>query len=69
MFIPKLDKIFETAFGSKLPSMIELQEKTALAFVSTAPVFDIPQSLPKNVIDVGGLHIRDPKPLPKVFFM
>ncbi len=66
MFIPKLDKLFETTYGTKLPSIIELQEKTAIAFVSTTPVFDLPQPLPENVIPVGGVHIRDPKPLPKV---
>lgn len=68
VFIPKLDKLLETAYGTKLPSMIELQEKTAIAFVSTTTIFDLPQPLPENVIPVGGVHIREPKPLPKVKF-
>lgn len=46
--------------------MKELEERTAIALVSTHPVFDYPAPLPENVIPVGGLHIRDTKPLPEV---
>lgn len=45
--------------------MTELEQRTAIAFVNTNPVFDIPQPLPENVIPVGGLQIRDNKTLPK----
>lgn len=65
---PELDKMFKRAYGADTPSVSELEQRTALAFVSTTPVFDQSHPLPENVIAVGGLHIRDPKPLPKVSF-
>lgn len=46
--------------------MSELEQRTAIAFVSTNPIYDYTQPLPENVIPVGGLHIRDPKSLPQV---
>lgn len=61
-----LDELIENAYGTKLPSISELEKHTAIAFISTTPAFDYPQPLPENVIQVGGLHIGDPKPLPKV---
>lgn len=56
----------EGKFGPGLPSISELQKRTAIALVSTHPIFDYSQPLLENVIPVGGLHIRDAKPLPKV---
>lgn len=47
--------------------MTELEQRTAIAFVNTNPTFNIPAPLPENVIPVGGLHIRDTKPLSKVW--
>lgn len=35
-----------------------------LAFVNSHPAINYPESLPPNVIEVGGMHIKDPKPLP-----
>lgn len=64
-YIPKVDKIMKEAYGSDLPSASELEKRTAIAFVSTTPVFDTTQPLPENVIQVAGLHVKDPKPLPE----
>lgn len=52
--------------GPGIPSIKELEERTVIALVSTNPAIDYPASLPENVIPVGGLHVRDTKPLPKV---
>lgn len=65
-FNPELDEMLRTKFGSELPTMSELEQKTAIAFVNTNPIFNIPSPLPENVIPVGGMHIQDTKPLPKV---
>lgn len=40
-----------------------------LALVNTNPAVDYLAPLPENVIPVGGLHIKDPKPLPKVCWL
>lgn len=66
MFNPEIDEILQKKFGPETPTMTELEQKTAIAFVNTNPTFNIPAPLPENVIPVGGLHIRDTKPLPKV---
>lgn len=52
--------------GKSFPRMSELEQRTAIALVNTIPIFNIPAPLPENVIAVGGLHIRDVKPLPEV---
>lgn len=61
-----LDKLLEGKFGPGLPSVAELEKRTDIALVSTHPIFDYTRPLPENVIPVGGLHIRDAKPVPKV---
>lgn len=59
----------EGKFGANLPSMTELEQRTAIAFVNTNPAVDHMAPLPENIIPIGGLHIRDTKPLPKVIFL
>lgn len=53
-------------FGPNLPSITELEQRTALAFVNTNPAMDYLIPLQENVIPVGGLHIEEPKPLSQV---
>lgn len=65
-FNVKLDTLVREKFGPGYPSMTELEQRTAIALVNTNPSFNIPMPLPENVIPVGGLHIRDTKPLPEV---
>lgn len=66
IFNKNLDQLVEEKFGAGLPSMTEIEQRTAIAFVNTNPAFDHVAPLPENVISVGGLHIRDTKPLPQV---
>lgn len=66
IFNKQLDQLVEGKFGADLPSMTELEQRTGIAFVNTNPAFDHVTSLPENVIQVGGLQIKDPKPLPQV---
>lgn len=66
VFNKNLDKLIEGKFGPGMPPLSELEKRTAIAFVSTNPAFDNPAPLPENVIPIGGLHIREPKKLPKV---
>ncbi|KAJ6644162.1 UDP-glycosyltransferase UGT5 [Pseudolycoriella hygida] len=64
-FVKNIDKLLEGKFGPGMPSISELEKRTALGFVSTHPVFDYARPQLENVIAVGGLQIRDPNPLPK----
>lgn len=43
---------------------MELEQRTILVFVNIHTVLDVAQPLAPNVIPVGGLHIKDVKPLP-----
>lgn len=61
-----IDKLLEGKFGPDMPSISKIEKRTAIALISTHPIFDYTQPLPENVIPVGGLHIQDAKPLPKV---
>lgn len=66
IFNPKIDEIQQRKFGLNIPTVTELERKTSIAFVNTNPTFNIPMPLPENVIPIGGMHIRDTKPLDKV---
>lgn len=62
-----IDEIAAKFFGPNVPSIDELERRTALAFISANPVMDYVAPLPPNVIPVGGVQIKDPTPLGKVF--
>lgn len=64
--ISAIDKLAKPLFGSNVPSAGELERRISLVLVNTNPVMDYSFPLPENVIPVGGLHIKDPQPLPKV---
>ncbi|XP_012250843.2 UDP-glucosyltransferase 2-like [Athalia rosae] len=64
--LPIQQKIGEKFIGQKLERSIEEIEK-GITFVLTNsyPTMDAGIFLPPNVVEVGGLHITDPKPLPQ----
>lgn len=64
--ISAYDKLASKYFGHGIPTTSEIEQKMLLALVNTNPAMDYAAPLPENVIPVGGLHIKDPKPLPKV---
>lgn len=64
--ISAVDKLVQPYFGSLVPSTGELERRISVVLVNTNPVMDYSAPLPENVIPVGGLHIKDPQPLPKV---
>lgn len=48
------------------PTLVELEKRTALMLVNTDSSVDAPEPLQPNVIQIGGLQIVEPKPLPDV---
>ncbi|XP_063704645.1 UDP-glucosyltransferase 2-like [Culicoides brevitarsis] len=50
-------------FGEDLPSLLELGKRSSVLLTNTHFSVETLQPLPQNVIPVGGLQIRDPKPL------
>ncbi|CRK98901.1 CLUMA_CG012143, isoform A [Clunio marinus] len=65
--LPAIDVKMREMFGSDLPPSGELEKKAVLTLVNSNPVIDFPDSLPPNTIEVGGMQISEPKPLPEKF--
>lgn len=63
-FLPTIHEMAAKVFGPDLPFVGDLERLTVLALVNTNPTIDYPEPLPPNVIAVGGLQVREPKPLP-----
>lgn len=64
--VPFLDQLSKQMFGADCPNGRELEQRTQIALVSTHPIIDSAESLPPNVIAIGGLQIVEPKTLPQV---
>lgn len=61
----KANKAIEKYFGNDIPDLEVLIRKTSLALVNSNPLIDFAESLPPNVIEVGGLQLREPQKLEK----
>lgn len=64
--LPRIDEIAKDIFGADTPRVSDLERMAQLAFISTHPAIVYAEALPPNVIPVGGLQIKEPKPLAKV---
>ena len=54
---------------NQLPPFEEMAKNVSIFFTNTHPSFSYPRTLPPQVIEVGGLHCRPARPLPKVFYL
>lgn len=54
-------------FGQDLPYADDLDKLAVLMLVNSHPAVDYPDTLPPNIVEVGGLQIKDSKPVPKEF--
>uniref|UniRef100_A0A182Q3D3 UDP-glycosyltransferases domain-containing protein n=1 Tax=Anopheles farauti TaxID=69004 RepID=A0A182Q3D3_9DIPT len=63
VFMPRLTQIAQRGFDYQLPDLTELEQRTLIMLTNSNPALDPPESLPPNVIPVGGLQIVEPKPL------
>uniref|UniRef100_A0A8D8CBA7 UDP-glucuronosyltransferase 2B33 n=2 Tax=Culex pipiens TaxID=7175 RepID=A0A8D8CBA7_CULPI len=63
VFLPHMQGMAQEAFNFTLPNLAELEQRTQIMLVNTNPVLDPPETLPQNVIPVGGLQIVQPKPV------
>ncbi|XP_046663501.1 UDP-glucosyltransferase 2-like [Homalodisca vitripennis] len=58
-------KIAEKVFKEKLPSMRDINQKTSLILVNSHFSLSKSRPFPPNYVEVGGIHIKKPKSLPK----
>lgn len=56
-----LNRHFENA-----PNIDDMVDNVHLMFTNAHPVFETPRPYVPNVIPIGGIHVQEPKPLPKV---
>ena len=59
-------RIAKRHFGESLPALSDLARNTSLIFVNNHFSLNRPRPLVPGVIEVAGIHIKPPKPLPKV---
>ncbi|VVC35879.1 UDP-glucuronosyl/UDP-glucosyltransferase [Cinara cedri] len=52
-------------FGEDAPDGYALLQKMALVFVNSHFTFHSPRPWTPNLIEIGGIHVTDPKPLPE----
>jgi glucuronosyltransferase len=57
---PSIEKYFPGA-----PSLIEMKANITAAFANTHPAFSYPRAYPPGVVELGGIHCRPAKPLPR----
>ncbi|KAH8282260.1 hypothetical protein KR054_006500 [Drosophila jambulina] len=62
--VPAGNALIRQRFGPGLPSTEELVRNTSLMLINQHYSLSGPKPLPPNVIEVGGVHIEPPKPLP-----
>nr|CAD7597665.1 unnamed protein product [Timema genevievae] len=63
--IPKQDAIARKHFGESMPYLGDLHFQPSMLFVTTDFIFHNPRPNVPAVVQLSGLHINKPKPLPK----
>ncbi|XP_017069909.2 UDP-glycosyltransferase UGT5 [Drosophila eugracilis] len=63
--VPAGNALIRQRFGPGLPSTEDMVKNTSLMLVNQHFSLSGPKPLPPNIIEVGGVHIRPPKPLPE----
>lgn len=53
-------------FGEDAPDAYELMRQISLVFVNSHFTFHQPRPWIPNLVEIGGIHVTNPKPLPKV---
>lgn len=51
--------------GIDCPSLTELEKNISLVFTNTHPAINYPRSMAPSIVEVGGIHCRPGRPLPK----
>lgn len=64
-FLPKCDQLTRHYLPG-YPSMKEVEQNVSLVFVNSHPSFNYPRVNLPSVIEIGAIHCRPAKPLPKV---
>lgn len=70
-YLPKQTQLAREAFtslenqmGGRLPSAEDLEKKISVHLVNSHPALSVPRPRMPGIVDIAGIHIRKPKPLP-----
>lgn len=63
------NKMARKFVGADMPDVNEIAYNTSLVFVNTHFSIDMAYPLVPNCIEIGGIHVKEPKPLPPVSIM
>lgn len=63
---PAADRILQEAFGANVPSVTELSKKTSMIFVNQHYSLSGAKPLSPAIVELGGIHIKEAKPLDEV---
>lgn len=66
VILKQLDAIMAEHFGPNLPPISQLEKRVELALINSHPLLGNAGPQPHNVIPIGGMHIKDVKPLSNV---
>lgn len=65
--ITPFNEVAKKHFGTEFPDVRALISNAPLVFVNSDELFDIPRPILHKIIYIGGLDMKKPKPLTKVF--
>ncbi|KAG8228487.1 UDP-glycosyltransferase [Ladona fulva] len=63
--VPYHEEIIRDVFGESMPSVSDVQSKTSLLLLNSHFSFLYPHPAVPAVVEVGGMHVKQPKPLPE----
>ena len=66
LMVPSAHSVSEKYLGKDIPDFNTLERNISLVLLNNHISFDFPRPYMPNVIEVGGLHCKSGKPLPKV---
>lgn len=66
VYKPEQTQIAKKHFGGDIGSVDQFIRRISIVLANIDPNLNYPEPLPSNIISVGGVHIKPPKPLEKV---
>lgn len=63
---PPADRFLKENFGPDIPYVDDIVRDTSIVFVNGHYSLDGPRPAVPNLVEIGGIHLKAPKPIPKV---
>ena len=68
MFLRKAEAVYKEVYGEQVPGVHEMAGNVSMIFSNSHFSLTFPRPLLHDIVEVGGMHCREPKPLPQVTF-